>query len=260
MTKISKKQAYPIKEYINVNDYFIGTDSETEDLETVNYSFNNIRDFVLAGISPDTGGVLKISEITYNRDDYSTPEALLNSFEPSYSVLRYHVLFVTIKGVKWILKLQNINVGINEVPISNSDFIYIPISVGDKGDAGEQGIQGVQGEQGLKGDNGVNGIDASNNLQRDASASFILADIDNNYVVQLKNTTDITITIPSASLRDKFNVGFSRLGTGEVTFVGDTGVTIKNPTGYKISRVLDSCYLERDSNTQNYILFGNTKV
>ena len=158
MTKISKIEPYRIKEYINVNDYFIGTDSETEDLETINYSFNNIRDFVLAGISPDSGGVLKISEITYNGDDYSTPEALLNSFETSYSVLRYHVLFVTIKGVKWILKLQNINVGINEVPISNSDFIYIPISVGGKGDKGDKGDQGIQGIQGEKGDSGTNGV------------------------------------------------------------------------------------------------------
>jgi hypothetical protein len=96
--------------------------------------------------------------------------------------------------------------------------------------------------------NGAAGADASNNLQRDASASFTVADAD-NFVIP-KNATDIVITIPTSGLRTKFN-GFSRLGTGEVSFVGASGVTLQNPIGYRISRQFDPCYIERDVATQH---------
>lgn len=113
--------------------------------------------------------------------------------------------------------------------------------------------------------NGSNGIgtpgaDASNNLQRDTSVSFTLADTDNNYVIQLKNTTDIVITVPATGLRNFFNVGFSRKGVGEVSFVEDTGVTLDNPVGFRINRQFDPCYIERDGSTQTYGLYGNTKI
>lgn len=107
---------------------------------------------------------------------------------------------------------------------------------------------------------GTPGADASNNLQRDASASFTLADSDNNYVIQLKNTNDIVITIPTSGLRNKFNTGFSRKGTGEVSFIGALGVTIDNPTGFRINRRFDPAYIERDDASQVYTLFGNTKI
>jgi hypothetical protein len=90
-------------------------------------------------------------------------------------------------------------------------------------------------------------------------ASFTVADADNNFVIQLKNATDIVITIPTSGLRTKFNVGF-RLGTGEVSFVGASGVTLQNPIGYRISRQFDPCYIERDVATQTYTLYGQTKV
>jgi hypothetical protein len=112
----------------------------------------------------------------------------------------------------------------------------------------------------LKGLNGANGTSASNNLQRDAEASFPLTDADNNYVIQLKNTADITITVPAIGLRLKFNCGFVRKGTGEVSFVEASGVTIENPVGKRISRRHDPAYIERDGTTQVYTLFGNTKV
>jgi len=79
-------------------------------------------------------------------------------------------------------------------------------------------------------------------------------------VIQLKNTTDITVTVPASGLRTKFNVGFSRLGIGEVSFVGDTGVTLQNPIGYRINRQLDPAYIERDADSQIYTLFGQTKI
>lgn len=120
---------------------------------------------------------------------------------------------------------------------------------------------GENGFPGIDGIDGSNGLDSSNNLQRDEVISFTLVDADNNFVIQLKNITDIVITIPALGLRDKFNCGFSRLGTGEVSFVTESGVSLINAlNGFKINRVGDPTYIERDGNNQSYILYGNTKI
>lgn len=144
---------------------------------------------------------------------------------------------------------------------------------GNNGSQGIQGIQGIQGVQGpvgpagadgidgVDGTNGINGVDASNNLQRDATTSFSVSDSDNNYVIQIKNsTTPITVTIPSTGLRDKFNVGFKLKGSADVTFVGASGVTIINPIGFKGKGLGYCAYIERDGNSQSYDLLGDTKV
>lgn len=303
MTKISNEEVYIRDVEISELDYIIGTDGNTEKKQTKNFFIGNLRSFFLSGLSPIVGGTLKITEMVYSGLLYSTPEGFINSLDPNYKVEKYHVLVVSVNGVKSIFKQQDIIVGLDKPEVLSTDFILLPTSIGPKGDKGDKGdtgiagangangingTNGVKGDKGDKGDDGLNGLssyeiavaqgyigtesewlislkgdngfDASNNLQRNISESFTITDSDNNYVIQLKNTTNITITIPNTSLREKFNVGFSRLGTGEVTFIGDTGVTVKNPTGYRISRVLDSCYLERDNDTQDYILFGNTKV
>lgn len=287
MTKISSLPAYEIKDIISPNDYFIGTDSQTDNLETVNFMFDSVRKFALAGLSPETGGTLRITEITYTGTAYATAAALLNSMDPIYTIDRYHLLVVSINGVKSLLKSQSIVVGLEQPQVSVNDFILFPTSTGVAGPQGIQGIQGPQGiqgnigqqgstgvsgsngatgaqgatgSQGIQGVAGNNGADASNNLQRDASSSFTVSDSDNNYVIQLKNTSAIIITIPASGLRSKFNVGFSRLGAGEVSFVGDTGVTLQNPIGYRISRQFDPCYIERDVATQVYTLYGQTKI
>lgn len=122
-------------------------------------------------------------------------------------------------------------------------------------------LKGTDGTNGTNGVDGSNGLDSSNNLQRDEVISFTLVDADNNFVIQLKNVTDIVITIPALGLRDKFNCGFSRLGTGEVSFVTESGVSLINAlNGFKINRVGDPTYIERDGNNQSYILYGNTKI
>jgi Collagen triple helix repeat (20 copies) len=276
MTKISTIPTYSIKENISPNDYFVGTNSETDQLETVNFLFNNVRNFLIAGLSPEIGGTLKINEITYTGGLYSTPAAFVNSLDPNYTVSQYHIVIVSINGFKYILKPQNIILGLNQNPITNGDFITFPVSVGPQGIPGnngtngsdgaqgiqgEVGPQGIQGIAGTNGTNGTNGVDASNNLQRDATSSFTLSDSDNNYVIQLKNsTTAITITIPSTGLRDKFNVGFKLKGSGDVTFAGASGVTVINPIGFKGKGLGYSTYIERDGNTQNYDLLGDTKV
>lgn len=131
MTKIKNKEAYPPKVVIIESDSVPGNDSENND-STVTFPFEAIRAFALAGLSPDMGGTLKITEITYY-GALGTPSEVLNNLNPSYSVLRYHLVVVSVNGYKWILKLQNITVGISETPVTEPDFIEIPTSVGPAG-------------------------------------------------------------------------------------------------------------------------------
>jgi len=105
-----------------------------------------------------------------------------------------------------------------------------------------------------------NGIDASNNLQRDASTSFSVADSDNNYIIQLKNATNIVVTIPDTLTIAKFCCGFIRKGVGEVSFVGGGTMVLDNPVGFRINAQYDPAFIERDNNNQICTLLGNLKV
>ena len=281
MTKISNDTVYIVDTDISDLDSLIGTDGNTTAKRTKNFLLGQLRTYLKSGLSPLTGGVLRFTEITYSGVLYATHAAVLNALDPIFVVDQYHVVVVNLNGAKSILKLQNRSIGINLPLVLVTDFIALPTAIGTTGPQGVAGIQGPQGPQGNAGIQGITGAsgvvgttglqgnvgpqgiagtNASNNFQRDASVSFALADTDNNYVIQLKNTTAITITIPAAGLRTSFNVGFVRRGTGEVSFIGDTGVTLQNPVGYRISRQFDPCYLERDAATQIYPLYGNTKI
>jgi len=281
MTKISNDTVYIVDNDISDLDSLIGTDGNTTAKRTKNFLLGQFRAYLKSGLSPLTGGVLRFTEITYTGALYATNAAVLNALDPIFVVDQYHVVIVNLNGAKSILKLQNRSVGINLPLVLTTDFITLPTSVGPIGPQGTQGVvgpQGTQGNPGIQGNTGAtgvtgqqgvagpqgvagnNGANASNNLQRDASVSFSVTDADNNFVIQLKNTTAITVTIPAAGLRNFFNVGFSRKGAGEVSFVGDTGVTLQNPVGFRISRQFDPSYLERDGATQIYALYGQTKI
>jgi hypothetical protein len=281
MTKISNDTVYIIDTDVSDLDSLIGSDGNTSKKRTKNFLLGQLKSYFKSGLSPLTGGVLRFTEITYSGSSYATHAAVLNNLDPVFVVEQYHVVVVNLNGAKSIFKLQNQTVGKDLPLVLTTDFIALPTSVGATGPQGIQGIQGpagvngtngangatgpqgpqgIQGPNGSNGTNGTNGADASNNLQRDASSSFALVDTDNNYVIQLKNATAITITVPPSGLRTKFNVGFVRLGAGEVSIVGASGVTLQNPVGYRINRQFDPCYLERDSNTQFYTLYGETKI
>lgn len=275
MAKISNDEVYIIDTDVSDLDSFVGTDGNTTAKRTKTFLIGQLKNYLKSGFSPLTGGVLRFTEISYTGGLYANVEGLVNALDPFFTVDQYHLVVVSLNGAKSILKLQNREIGLTKTPVVAGDFIALPTSVGATGPQGiagtngTQGIQGIQGIQGVAGTNGTNGTNgaagtngtnASNNLQRDASASFIVADTDNNYVIQLKNTTAITVTFPATGLRSMFNVGFSRLGAGEVSFVGASGVTLQNPVGYRINRQFDPCYVERDVANQIYTLYGQTKI
>jgi len=258
-------------------DFIIGSDGNTLTKKTKTFLLGQLRTYCLTGLSPLTGGTLKFDEITYTGGLYTTFAQVVNALDPNTTVLQYHVLVVNLNGAKAILKLQNRLIGVDQTPVVDGDFIVLPVSVGPIGATGAQGVQGVagangndgaqgiQGEQGVAGTNGTNGVngidgvDFTANLQRDMSTSFSLEDSDNNYVIQLKNTSDITITVPSTLVTSEFECGFLRKGTGEVSFVG-SGTTVDNPTGFRIKNQYDPAFIERDGSTLIFTLLGNTKV
>ena len=133
MTKIANTPAYQIKENIVLTDYFPGTNSETEKLETVSFRFQDVQKYLLSGLTPETGGTLRITEISYSGEGYGTASELLNALDPNYVVMRYHVVIVSVNGSKSLLKLQDITVGLGQDEVIDSDFILFPTAVGPVG-------------------------------------------------------------------------------------------------------------------------------
>jgi hypothetical protein len=217
MTKIKKKEAYPLKVNIVESDFVPGSDSESND-STVSFSFEAIRSFAIAGLSPDIGGTLKITEITYS-GGLDSPSDVLNNLNPSYIVLRYHLIVVSVNGYKWILKLQNITVGVSQTPVADSDFIEIPTSVGPAGkgissivktntvglvdtytitytDSSTSNFNVTNGSQGVQGIQGIPGV-AGNGITSIAKTSTVgLVD---TYTITFSNATTTTFPVTNGS-------------------------------------------------------------
>lgn len=120
MTKI---KLYPIDTNITDDDIVIGSDADNSDI-TKNYQMSAIRSYVAAGLSPEVGGTLKITELV-DVDSNTTPEDFINSLSPVVTIASYEVVIVVLDNSKYILKLQNVVVGIGETPTTASDFILL---------------------------------------------------------------------------------------------------------------------------------------
>jgi len=93
------------------------------------------------------------------------------------------------------------------------------------------------------------------NLQKEITATYVLTDADNDYVIFINNgATAITISIGAITIPN-FSVGFIQEGTGDVTFIGAT-----NPVGLKSKGQGYQTFIERKLSTSTYYLLGNTKV
>jgi hypothetical protein len=93
------------------------------------------------------------------------------------------------------------------------------------------------------------------NLQKEITATYVLTDADDNYVIFINNgATAITISV-GAITTPNFSVGFIQEGSADVTFVGVT-----NPVGLKSKGQGYQTFVERKLSTSTYYLLGNTKV
>jgi hypothetical protein len=79
---------------------------------------------VAAGLSPELGGTLKITELV-DVNSNTTPEDFINSLTPSVTIASYEVVIIVLDNSKYILKLQNTVVGSGETPTTASDFILL---------------------------------------------------------------------------------------------------------------------------------------
>ena len=151
---MARIKTYVIDGLLSDNDKVIGTDVDSLN-QTKNYKLSDLRNYFVAGLSPEVGGTLRISEITYE-GELDTPEDVANSLDPSFQVLPYHLVFINVNGQQFLLKEQDILIGEDELALSNSDFIEFPISVGPTGPAGPTGPTGPAGPQGEDGVSVVN--------------------------------------------------------------------------------------------------------
>lgn len=124
MTKINNIIAYSRDITITDEDYVIGSDGDTSNKETKNYFFNDIRSYLLAGLAPEVGGTLKVTEINYV-GELTSPSEVANALDPIYNVLQYNVVILSVNGDKYLLGLQNISIGVDQTPITDNDFIIL---------------------------------------------------------------------------------------------------------------------------------------
>lgn len=91
-------------------------------------------------------------------------------------------------------------------------------------------LTGPQGEQGPQGVQGIPGVGAISTCT-EVTASRSIADIDVGCYLYSTSTTGISITIPSGITVNNAEIDVMQAGTGQVTFVAGSGVTIVSKGG-----------------------------
>lgn len=281
MTKIANQIAYKIKSPLSLNDFAVGTNNEDgvpgfAKGQTISIGLNEMRELFLAGLSPETGGTLKITETEIETLDTDV-STTVNAISPAYEVLAYEIVFFTIANRVYLLKKSNVTIGSGQTALTNDDFLVFPISVGPTGATGAtgNGIASITllSTVGLVKTYRITYTNAStfdfevtdgedvtmNNLQRTVTGNTTLADSDNNYTIIINNgSSAVNITVPTG-LSSKFCVGLHQKGTGTVTIV-ESSTTVNNPTGKKIKGQYYNVYLEQIDATNEYLLGGDTKA
>jgi hypothetical protein len=175
MTKISQ---YPIISNPTEQDILIGTDVNNY-LITKNFELGDLRKFIISGLSPELGGILLITEVKDDSGDYSTPAEVLNTLNPVLNVLKYNLVIVSMLGDKYLLKLQDVTVGIGEDPVLDSDFIVLnkKNSVGD-GTSTYKGFNAITQSDEFRSvkSTGLNVSTDGNNVNLESKAGVSLGD------------------------------------------------------------------------------------
>ena len=103
----------------------VGTEIHKKVASAKNYKINAVRRFMLEGLAPETGGLLKYHEIGYDGDAYSTPYDFVNDIEEDIDILRYHILVVRINEDKFLFTRQGVSIGTNSEAVEEEDFIAL---------------------------------------------------------------------------------------------------------------------------------------
>ena len=147
MAKINNDIVYDYDESISDLDSFVGNNGDLEGKPTKTFLFGQLKTYVLSGLSPETGGNLKISEYVYT-GVLTTPEEVVNAIIPAVTILPYEIFMVSVNGTKSLLKLQDTVIGDGETPTNSSHYITMQSEQGPQGEQGDNGIDGADGEDG----------------------------------------------------------------------------------------------------------------
>ena len=124
---MARIKTYALDSQISDNDIVIGSDADNS-LETKNYSVANLRQYVLSGLEPETGGTLKITTITETSEEYLTPEDWINNQDPAIEVLKYEIIFLILNGKTYIFRKNNATYGVGETQAVSDDFTEIDVT------------------------------------------------------------------------------------------------------------------------------------
>jgi len=183
MGKINNEEIYAPDEIISDLDTFVGTNGDLESKPTKTFLLGRLKTYVLSGLSPETGGNLKISEYVYS-GVLTTPEEVVNEITPAVTILPYEIFMVSVNGTKSLLKLQDTVVGDGETPTDSSHYITM------------QSEQGPQGEQGLQGDNGEDGEDGKGIVSVVKTSTVGLID---TYTITYTDATTTTFAVTNGA-------------------------------------------------------------
>lgn len=279
MTKI---KLYPQDTDVTDYDIVIGSDAENS-LVTKNYSMIDIRNYIVDGLSPIVGGTLKINEIVYE-GVATSPADVVNDFIPSYNVAQYEVLILSVNGILYMLKLQDVSLGYNETPVTDADFIEFPVSVGPTGPTGPTGPIGATGPTGPPGPDGVSitsdGVTTTvtgdgspgdpyivevENLQKTISSfpHTLTTSDDKNTIFINNGVSNVYINIVNPHLLPaNFSCLFVQLGTGTVNFNASVGNSLLYPV--ELLPIIKGQYywsfIEKDKATSNFYLMGSLAI
>ena len=120
---MSRMNSFDVAGRVDDTSLLVGTEVSKKVASIKNYRIDAVRRFILAGLSPETGGLLKYQEISYEGSGYSKPADFVNSLVPAVEVLRYHVLVVAINEDKYLFTRQGVTIGDNMNVIEDEDFI-----------------------------------------------------------------------------------------------------------------------------------------
>jgi hypothetical protein len=122
---MARIKTYQLDNVISDSDIVIGSDGDQFD-RTKNYSVGDLRSYINAGLSPITGGTLKITTIVDNED--IQPHLYLNAKDPAIEVLQYEIVFFILAGKTWIFRKNNGVFGVGETQTVLSDFTFVDVS------------------------------------------------------------------------------------------------------------------------------------
>ena len=122
---MARIETYDLDSSISSNDIVLGTDGDNSN-RTKNFSVQALKDFVINGLSPSEGGTLKITEVIGDTGE-NTPQGIINSLDPAYTVAPYEIVIVTCDNdEKYLFTKNNDTFGIDEMQTVLNDFISFP--------------------------------------------------------------------------------------------------------------------------------------